>query len=326
MQLREDDAVRTNIGIHNQWRGFARVRVEFYDGDGSLVHADTWIIYPLHTVQFDRPFRTWGGPVDIESGYAVITVLSGQDIYAYGSVVDNTTGDPTAIPMKGGDGASRQWIAAAAHGGGVQGSVWRTDLCLLNLSGSPATAEIIFRRSDGATAVLPVNVLDGRQILLGDVVAQLGMTGSGSIEIHSDRPLLASSRTFNSGADGTFGLFLGGVSEEAAADGGDTVWLPQLRQDQAFRTNIGLLNSGNIEARVRIFLYDKSGNELVSRWRTLEPHAWMQLQEPFSRIAGRTDIDSGSAKVEVASGRGVIAYASVIDNATNDGSAITMKR
>jgi CubicO group peptidase (beta-lactamase class C family) len=326
MQLREDDAVRTNIGIHNQWRGFARVRVEFYDGAGSLVHADTWIIYPLHTVQFDRPFRTWGGPVDIESGYAVITVLSGQDIYAYGSVVDNTTGDPTAIPMKGGDGASRQWIAAAAHGGGVQGSVWRTDLCLLNLSGSPATAEIIFRRSDGATAVLPVNVLDGRQILLGDVVAQLGMTGSGSIEIHSDRPLLASSRTFNSGADGTFGLFLGGVSEEAAADGGDTVWLPQLRQDQAFRTNIGLLNSGNIEARVRIFLYDKSGNELVSRWRTLEPHAWMQLQEPFSRIAGRTDIDSGSAKVEVASGRGVIAYASVIDNATNDGSAITMKR
>jgi len=322
MQLREDDAARTNIGIHNQWRRFARVEVELYDGNGALVHADTWIIHPLHTMQINRPFQTFGGRVDIESGYAVITVLSGQDIYVYGSVIDNATGDPTAIPMKIGDGAHRQWIAAAAHSSGVHGSVWRTDLFLLNRSGGRATAEIIFRRSDGETALLPVNVLDGRQIVLGDVVAQLGMAGSGSIEIHSDRPLLASSRTYNAGPDGTFGLFIDGVSAQATADGGDTVWLPQLQQNQAFRTNIGLVNSSDVDARVRIFLYDTSGNELVSRWRTLEPREWSQLQEPFSRIAGRTDIDAGSAKIEVESGD----YASVIDNTTNDGTAISMKR
>jgi CubicO group peptidase (beta-lactamase class C family) len=326
MQLREDDEARTNIGVHNQWRGFAKVEIELYDDNGALVHADTWTIPPLHTVQINRPYATFCGCVDIESGFAVITVRSGQDIYVYGSVVDNATGDPTAIPMKGGDAAHRQWIAAAVHGTGLHDSVWRTDLSLLNLTGKPATAEIIFRRSDGTTAVLPVDVLHGRQVLVDDVVAQLGMAGSGSIEIHSDQPLLASSRTFNEGVDGTFGLFLGGVSAEAAADRGDTVWLPQLRQDQAFRTNIGLLNSGAVDARVRIFLYDKAGNELVSRSRTLAPHAWMQLQEPFSRLAGRSDIDVGSAKVEVASGQGVIAYASVIDNATNDGTAITMKR
>jgi CubicO group peptidase (beta-lactamase class C family) len=325
MQLRENDETRTNIGVHNQWRGFAVVDMELYDDDGALVHGDKWIIPPLHTVQINRPYATFCGPIDIESGYALFTVRSGQDIYVYGSVVDNTTGDPTAIPMKGGNGASRQWIAAAAHGGGVHDSVWRTDLYLLNLSGSPATAEIIFRRVDGATGVLPFIVPHGRQIFFGDVVAQLGMVGSGSIEIRSDRSLLASSRTFNAGAEGTFGLFFDGVSTGAAADG-DTLWLPQLRQNQAFRTNIGLFNSGDVDARVRIFLYDKSGNELVSRWRTLESYAWMQLQEPFSRLAERNDIDVGYAKVEIASGRGVIAYASVIDNATNDGTAITMKR
>jgi len=326
MQLRENDDARTNIGVHNQWRGFAKVEMELYDDDGTLVHADVWTIPPLHTVQVNRPYATFCGPVDVESGYALFTVRSGQDIYIYASVVDNATGDPTAIPMKGGNAAHRQWIAAAAHGSGVHDSVWRTDLYLLNLSGSPATAEIIFRRGDGATAVLPIVAPYGRQVLLSDVVAQLGMVGSGSIEIHSDRPLLASSRTLNSGVDGTFGLFLDGVAAEAAADGGDTVWLPQLRQDQAFRTNIGLLNSGDVDARVRIFLYDKSGNELVSRWRTLIPYAWMQLQEPFARLAERSDIDSGSARVEVASGHGVIVYASVIDNATNDGTAISMKR
>ena len=204
--------------------------------------------------------------------------------------------------------------------------MWRTDVCLLHRSGAPATAEITFHRDNGDDASLVVDVVYGRQIVLGDVVAQMGMTGSGAIEVDSDRPLLASSRTYNAGADGTFGLFLDGVSAQDMADDGDNVWLPQLRQNQAFRTNIGLLNTGDSQARVRIFLYNASGEELATRWRTLEPGAWTQFQEPFSRIAGRTDIDAGSAKIEVESGHGVIAYASVIDNATNDGTAISMKR
>ena len=326
MQLREDDVARTNIGINNQWRGFARVKVEFYDGDGSLVHADTWIIPPLHTVQFNRPFQTWGGRVDIESGYAVITVRSGQDLYAYGSVIDNATGDPTAIPMKSGIGSARQWIAAAAHSSGAHGSMWRTDVCLLNRSSGTATAELRFRRSDGDAATLVIRVSEGEQVVVSDVVAQMGMTGSGSIEVFSDQPLLASSRTYNASPEGTFGLFLDGIPTRGSATTGDTVWLPQLRQNSAFRTNIGLLNGGDTTARVRLYLYDGSGAELASRRRVLEPYAWLQLQEPFSRLAGRTDIDAGYAQIEVELGDGVIAYASVIDNATNDGTAITMKR
>jgi CubicO group peptidase (beta-lactamase class C family) len=326
MQLREDETARTNIGIHNQWRGFARVEVELYDDDGSLVHADTWIIPPLHTVQFNRPFQTWGGRVDIESGYAVITVRSGQDIYAYGSVIDNATDDPTAIPMKSGNGSFRQWIAAAAHSSGVHGSVWRTDVCLLNRSSGTATAELRFRRSDGDAATLVIRVSEGEQVAVSDVVAQMGMTGSGSIEVFSDQPLLASSRTYNASPEGTFGLFLDGIPTRGSATTGDTVWLSQLRQNPAFRTNVGLLNSGDTTARVRLYLYDRSGAELASRRRVLEPYAWLQLQEPFSRLAGRTDIDSGYVRIEVELGDGVIAYASVIDNATNDGTAISMKR
>jgi hypothetical protein len=326
MQLREDSAARSNVGILNQWRRSARVEIELYDGDGSLVTAHTREIPPQQTVQLNRPFHQLGDRSDIESGYAVITVLSGQDVYVYGSVIDNATGDPTAIPMKIGSGSNRQWIAAAAHGGGAHGSVWRTDVCLLNRAGEAAAAEIIFHRDNGETGTFATTLFDGQQIVVGDVVAQLGMSGSGAVEINADGPLLASSRTYNAGAEGTFGLFLDGVPASAMADEGGAVWLPQLRQNDAFRTNIGLFNSGNTKARVRIFLYDASGDELVSRWRTLEPSEWSQLQEPFSRIAGRSDINSGSAKIEVTSGHGVIAYASVIDNATNDGTAITMKR
>jgi CubicO group peptidase (beta-lactamase class C family) len=326
MQLRENTTARTNIGIHNQWRKPARVEIALHNADGTLVTTHSRDIPGQQTVQLNRPFRRLGNRSDIDSGYAVITVLEGQDIYAYGSVIDNATGDPTAIPMKGAPGAEQQWIAAAAHGGGAQGSVWRTDLCLLNLSGEPATAEITFHKDNGNSATLQVLLEHGRQIVIGDVVAQIGMAGTGAIEIDADRPLLTCSRTYNAGTAGTFGLFLDGVQARDAVAEGGTVWLPQLRQNATFRTNIGLANSGQVDARVRIFLFDASGTELVSRWRTLEPGAWTQFQEPFSRLAGRTNIDTGYAKVEVASGNGVIAYASVIDNATNDGTAITMKR
>ena len=37
MQLREDNTTRSNIGIHNQWRRSARLQIELYDGDGSMV-------------------------------------------------------------------------------------------------------------------------------------------------------------------------------------------------------------------------------------------------------------------------------------------------
>jgi CubicO group peptidase (beta-lactamase class C family) len=326
MQLREDDTARTNIGILNQWRGFARVRIQLYDGYGSLVSSRTRIVLPLHTLQLNRPFRKLGDRSDIESGYAVITVRSGQDIYAFGSVIDNATGDATSIPMKRGTGNGRQWIPAAAHSSGARRSVWRTDVCLLNRSGDHAAADIIFHRDDGATSSMSVAVTDGQQIVVGDVVAQLGTIGVGAIEVVSDAPIMVSSRTYNSSDEATFGLFLDGVSESHAVGKGEIVWLPNLRQNSAFRTNIGLVNSGDVIARARIVLYDAKGKELAAKKRKLDPGAWIQLQEPFFQLAGRVDIDSGYATVEVLSGRGVIAYGSVIDNSTNDGTAVTMKR
>ena len=228
--------------------------------------------------------------------------------------------------MKRGAGSSRQWIAAASHAAGAQDSSWRTDLCLLNLSDEPATAELRYRGGDGDAKTLVTQVSQGEQIVIEDVVSELGSFGSGSIEVFSDELIFASSRTYNSSVDGTFGLFIDGIPAREAPSAGDTVWLPQLRQDGVFRSNIGLVNSGDLTARVWIYLHDGSGAEIASRKRVLEPGAWLQFQEPFARLAGRTDIEAGYARIRVEAGDGVIAFGSVIDNSTNDGTAIGMKR
>jgi hypothetical protein len=239
-------------------------------------------------------------------------------------VVDNRSNDPTTIPMKVGTGSIDQWVAAAAHTLGENDSRWRTDLCLLNRSGATATTEIRYRGDDG-TAETTVVVLDnGTQRLLADVVSQLGAEGGGSLQVFSDQPVLVSSRTYNAGDDGTFGQFLDGHSATVSARAGQTVWLPQLQQNERFRTNLGLVNSGDIEASVRIALFDGGGNRLATRNRTLAPYERLQFQGPFSRLAGRDDLDAAYVSVTVEAGEGVIAYASVIDNATNDPTTVPM--
>jgi CubicO group peptidase (beta-lactamase class C family) len=325
MQLREDDAARSNIGILNQWRRAAEVEVALYDGSSLPVAFFTETVPALTTIQINRPFRDIGGRSDISSGYAVVSVLSGQDVYTYGSVIDNSTDDPTTIPMKLDPGSTLHVVAAAAATDGAQGSRWRTDLGLLNRSGAQATAEIRYRGDDGATANLVVTFSTGEQRVVEDVVSAIGASGGGWIEVASDRPVQVTSRTYNVGDEGTFGQMLDGIPSSGTAAAGQLVWLPQLQQNELFRTNIGFVNGSHAEVRIRLRLFDADGGELAARRHTLAPEGRLQLQEPFSHIAGRNDLDACYATVEVEAGEGVIAYASVIDNATNDPTTVTMR-
>ncbi len=321
-QLREDPAFRSNIGLVNGWKRPARVAIDLHNADGTLVVSATRTIQPETTIQLGRPFDRIGGRSDVESGYAVIRLISGQQVFAYASVIDNQTNDPTTIPMKLGSGVAQSWVAAAAHADGAHASQWRTDLTLLNLSGGAATAELRFRGPGSSTMMIVL--ADGEQRLVEDVVAELGASGSGSLEVVSDRMIIVGSRTYNVGDAGTFGQYLDGRPNDALAGAGDTVWLPQLRQNTDFRSNIGLCNTTTTQATVRVRLFDGEGAQLAEAVRVLPAHGRLQLQEPFDRLADRTDLDEAYATMTVESGDGVIAYASVIDNHTNDPTTVPM--
>jgi CubicO group peptidase (beta-lactamase class C family) len=326
MHLREDAAARSNIGILNAGRREARVRVVLYDGAGSEVARASRTIPPRQIQQLNRPFEAIAGRTDIAVGYAVVTVLDGEEVVVYGSVVDAGTNDPTTIPMKTGAGSTTLHVAAAAHGEGTAGSVWRTDLGLLNPGTATTEAAVIFHPSDGPDATMNLSLAAGEHVLLDDVVGRLGGEGSGSLEVSATQPVLASSRTYNQSPEGTFGQYLDGVGVEETVAADTRVWLPQLQQNDAFRTNIGLHNTGTGEARVRVNLNDGDGSLLATAQRSVAAGGRVQLQEPFDRIAGRTDIDSGYAVVEILAGSGVTAYASVVDNRTNDPTTIPMVR
>jgi hypothetical protein len=241
---------------------------------------------------------------------------------AYGSVVDNTSNDPTTIPMKSLSGATRLLVAAAARSEGAQDSFWSSDLGLLNLSGEAASVLVTYHADDGATASRTVELASGVQEVVLDIVGSWGLSGSGWLELESETAILASSRTFNHGGGGTFGQYLDGEDLVAGAADGDVLWLPQLRQDGVFRSNIGLLNGGDAAASLRLGLHDASGAELASEVVTLAAGVRTQLNQPFASLAGREDLVAGYATVTVETGNGIVAYASVIDNRSNDPTTI----
>ncbi len=326
MHLREDASARSNIGVLNAGRRATSVRVQLFDGSGLSVADFDRRVAAREVVQLNRPFAEQGGRTDVRAGFAVITVREGEEVVVYGSVIDTVTNDPTTIPMKFGYGATETFVCAAARVAGAAGSEWRTDLGILNHGAETTNLTVVYHGGNGEDLTMEITLASGEHRVFEDVVGMVGGGGSGSLEIVADRPVLVSSRTYNQGANGTFGQYIDGVSEAGSAAAGQSLWLPQLQQNDGFRTNIGLHNSGLEQSAVMLRLYDHEAALVSASQHVIGAGKRMQLQTPFDSIGGRTDITSGYAVIEIQSGDGLFAYASVIDNRTNDPTTVFMVR
>jgi hypothetical protein len=326
MHLREDSRFRSNLGLVNTGKRAAEVRVTLYDGSGVEVGGLQRTVSPYQQVQLNRPFWTRGGRDDIASGYATVRVVEGLGVLAYASVVDNLTSDPTTIPPRTLPGSASAWVAAAAHAPGAFSSTWRTDLGVLNSSGQERSVTITVLDHGVQVGETVLAVQDGEQANLVDALGLLGVDGTGAIAVAADGPVLVRSRTYNSTETGTFGQGLEGVGPEGAASSGSTVWLTGLTENDGFRTNLGLVNVGTSSLRATIQLFDAIGTRVATWTEELAAGEQRHVNRPFLSAAGRSDIDVGSASVTVEGGDGrLLAYASVIDNRTNDPTTIPMR-
>jgi len=171
------------------------------------------------------------------------------------------------------------------------------------------------------------------QAILTDVVDQLNASGSGPVEVLSDQPLKVTTRTYNlvsSGAscypNGTQGQAYPVVASGDGPGAGQSAYLAGLIENAAYRCNIGVVNTGTQSATVLVELFDGAGSKLADYPVALAAGQWVQPTQPFLNVAGQTAMDRGYAKITVQSGSGVFAFASVIDNITNDPTLVTMQR
>jgi uncharacterized repeat protein (TIGR03803 family) len=98
--LAENRRFRCNIGLANLGGDQATVLVELYAGDGDKLAEYTVQLAESEWAQETQPFKSKAAQTAMERGYAKITVQSGSGIFAFASLIDNITSDPTTIPMQ----------------------------------------------------------------------------------------------------------------------------------------------------------------------------------------------------------------------------------
>jgi len=317
--LAGNDAFRTNIGCANTSMEDATFSVELYDSEGSLLWNEEETLQPRGWLQLNRVFQA-AGLGNQEAANAIITNTSSDAIILpYASVVDSLTGDPTFVtgssPALPGDPV---WIEASAHANGVGSSVWRTDLNLANTGNDPivATISLLLRDQNNSDPTeVPLTVPAGTSLLVSDILNSLfGITGAAALKIEVDQgELFATSRTYNQAEAGTFGQFIPGFPESSAVAVGGDVVLTSLRQNENFRSNLGLINTTAQTIRVEATFFDGEGQMINWKNYDLQPFSYIQDSRA---LLNETVLDGGYA---IINGNGAFfAYLSMVDNGSDD--------
>jgi len=98
--IENDGFYRTNLGIFWPWDESVQFAVTVYDSQGNEAGSGTFTFSRSGLQQ--RGVDTFGVPDTLSSGWALITCSDSQSLwYAYGTTVDQSTGDSVYRPAQG---------------------------------------------------------------------------------------------------------------------------------------------------------------------------------------------------------------------------------
>jgi PKD repeat protein len=217
-------------------------------------------------------------------------------------------------------GAAWSAVLVASHAPGAEGSVWRTDLVLLNPHA--AAADVTLRYLDGSQPTTgTVSLAPGETVRYGDVLVtllHLGGTTTGALHIEATGELVVVSRTYNLSPLGGYGQYFPAVQPGQCLEPGQLGALAGIAGDADYRTNVGFLNSSEVEATVRLAVFGADGGSLGTLQRVVPAGEWRQINDVIAEL-GLGDTAVAWATVEVLTGgTRVWAYASVVTRATGD--------
>lgn len=100
-QLAKNADFRTNIGFVNLGSSSCQVRVTLRSTAGSAVGSQRTVTVPAEGWRQDNDIFQAANAGTHANAYATVEVLTpGCEVWGYGSVVDNRSGDPTTIPIR----------------------------------------------------------------------------------------------------------------------------------------------------------------------------------------------------------------------------------
>jgi len=214
----------------------------------------------------------------------------------------------------------RGLISAAAQTAGLGGTSWRTELSLYNagLEGANVTMTFLPAMAEKTIYLAPRQSVTYANTLLD----AFGLTtGAGAVTIDaesagSSAQLRVTSRTFTGGANGTYGQ---SVPDVQSAQLGRTLFITAMKSNTAFRTNVGLVNRAAAELSATLTLYARGGETIATKNVTLPASSFQQnaLWALFPEVNGVAH-EVVTLKIETNTPDAISAYASVVDNLSQD--------
>jgi hypothetical protein len=221
------------------------------------------------------------------------------------------------------------WILpSSAHAPGAGSAFYTTTLTVANTGTTSAGVTLKFLGHDkdgtaGATSTL--NLAAGASVTYADVLGSLfGVTTSdyGAILISAGATSLnvvGQTSTPNPGGAGTFGQSVPALASADLVTSGSRRTIAAVSDDTTFRTNLILTNATSSPVTVSLTLLDSSGATLGSSTVPLLPLEMTQIGAVGRSLAGGANVTNATLVLTTStSGGAFAAYASVIDNGTND--------
>jgi hypothetical protein len=98
--LKKSASYRTNIGVTNLGAVPVTVTIRLVGGGGAAVGSERSLTVSVGSLLQETDIFTKSGAGDQEIAYAVLEVkTAGGKAWAFASVIDNATGDPTIVPL-----------------------------------------------------------------------------------------------------------------------------------------------------------------------------------------------------------------------------------
>lgn len=222
------------------------------------------------------------------------------------------------------------FLAAAADTPGLEGTYWTTDGWVSNLSGDTLTLSAAFLGGDGdntgavSSAAEIASIPPGGTVSLSNLVAMVGGGTSGGLYLRGAvpgighaQPLMAVTSYTATPAvmtGGSFGQGIPGVS--AYGTSGDAMVAAGAVQNEARRTNVGVLNTSDRTLTVEVAVFDSDGDVLnIADW-TLAPYQHRQRGLPSF---GVDELDGGMVRFRLLAGSGTFSgYLSSVDAVSGD--------
>ena len=310
--LRQNSRDRSNVAFQNmgaEEEGAITIRTTVYSGESTDTNARV-----LEDIELEPGgFHQYSGLLGVlgvpAQGYVRVERVEGRaPFYAYGVINDQANSDGSFIfPVAASslEGRMGQTLPVI-----VETSEFTSELTVTNFSGEVRTLDFQFVaegiEAAGNTAPFSMTLEAGQQEIVAEVVDELrsqGVAGLGSTRGFYAGPLFVvaeggdmsgiviGARTGSQGGGGQYSVFYNAVPEGGAFT--EVAWVEGLQQDQENRSNLALVNTGEVDESPSVFhleIYDGETGLLAETVVTkpIPARRWHQINGILGSYAPET--------------------------------------